>query len=74
MKNKVTLADIEALDKETLTVAEVAKYLGVFPQCLREGIRAGVPWGYVLGKASFVIPKQAFVSYHKYGAVIQIKE
>jgi hypothetical protein len=66
----LTLDDIKAMDKEFLTPAEVAEYIGAFPQNVREGIRAGVPWGYVLGKSRFVIPRKAFVHYHEKGAVI----
>ena len=65
------LEDIESMGVEFLDVQTVADYLGMGnqPQPLREAIRKGVPWGYVIGKAKFVIPRRAFVSYHKKGAV-----
>ena len=67
-----TLDEIEASNKEFLTVAEVSDYLGKNQQGVRVSIRQGVPWGYVMEDATFRIPKRAFVNYHKYGAVIQV--
>jgi len=69
----MTLEDLKKIDREILTIAEVADYLGVFPQYIREGIRHGVPWGYVLGKCRFVIPKHAFIHCHEIGTTIEIK-
>ena len=69
---KRTLEDIENIEGDFLTVTEVSEHLAVHPQYIRVAIRNGVPWGYVLGKCKFVIPKQAFVSFHKYGAVIKV--
>lgn len=65
------LEDLKNIDRETLTIAEVSEYLGVFPQYIREGIRNGVPWGYVLGKSRFVIPKHAFIKCHTEGTTIE---
>jgi hypothetical protein len=61
------LDDIEKLDTEFLDIPTVAAYLKKSQQSVRESIRAGVPWGYVMGAAAFRIPKRAFVNYHKYG-------
>lgn len=67
-----TLEQIEALDKEFLSISDVSEYLGKVPQGVRVSIRAGVPWGYVMESSTFIIPRRAFVNYHKYGAVIRI--
>ena len=72
MQKIMTLSEIEAIDKEFLSPSEVAEYLHKKPQGVRVSMRKGVPWGYVMEEATFIIPKQAFVNYHKYGAVIQI--
>lgn len=61
------LGDIEKMDCEFLPIPVVAEYLQKNPQPVRESIRAGVPWGYVLGNADFRVPRLAFVNYHKYG-------
>lgn len=61
----MTLSDIEALPHEFLSISTVAEYLGSKEQPVREAIRRGVPWGYVVGKARFVIPRLRFVAYHK---------
>ena len=70
----MTLSDIEQIDTEFLPISVVAEYLGMShqPQPLRESIRKGVPWAYVIGRAKFVIPKQAFISWHKHGGIINV--
>lgn len=70
----MTLEQLDKLDTEFLSIADVADYLGKNPQPIRESIRNGVPWGYVLGTATFKIPKRAFVNYHKYGSPIADKQ
>lgn len=70
----MTLEDIEKMDTEFLDIPTVAEYLGKNPQPVRQSIRNGVPWGYVMGNADFRIPRQAFVNYHKYGAVVIVRE
>lgn len=67
---KITLDDIEQMDCEFLDIPTIAKYLGKSVQPVRQSIRNGVPWGYVMGNADFRIPKRAFVNYHKYGACV----
>jgi hypothetical protein len=67
------LEEIEKMDKEFLDINDVAKYLGKNPQPVRQSIRNGVPWAYVMGNADFRIPKRAFVNYHKHGGVV-VKE
>jgi hypothetical protein len=68
----MTLNDIEEMDTEFLDVQTVANYYNMpsMPQCIRESIRNGVPWGYVLGKSKFIIPRRAFVNYHKNGSAV----
>jgi len=61
----MTLEDLKNVEGDFLTVAEVAKYLQAHPQCVREGLRAGLPWGYVIGERRFVIPKERFIKYHE---------
>ncbi len=68
----MTLEDIEKMDCEFLPIPVVAEYLGMknMSQCIRVAIRKGVPWGgYVQGKATFRVPRRAFVYYHKYGSI-----
>lgn len=66
----MTLEDLEALDEEFLPIPPVAEYLHKNQQAVRESIRNGVPWGYVMGNADFRIPRRAFVNYHRYGGMI----
>jgi len=66
----MTLEQIEQMDAEFLDVVTVAEYLGKNPQPVRESIRKGVPWAYVLGNADFRIPRRAFVNYHKNGSCL----
>jgi hypothetical protein len=70
---KLTLDDLEKTDGEFLDPMVVSEYLGCKPQPVRETIRNGIPWGYVIGKAKFVIPRRAFVNYHRYGGVVGTK-
>jgi len=64
----MTLEQLENMDCEFLDIPTVAEYLGKNPQPIRESIRkGGVPWGYVMGRADFRIPRRAFVNYHKHG-------
>ena len=67
------LEDIESIDAEFLDISTVAEYLSKGPQNVRESIRQGVPWAYMMGRADFRIPRRAFVSYHRNGLSI-IKE
>lgn len=67
----MTLEDIEAMDAEFLDIPTVAEYLHKNMQPIRETIRAGVPWAYVMGNADFRIPRRAFVNYHRFGGVVQ---
>lgn len=64
-REAVSIEDIEALDIEVLPVWLVSKCLHKDAQGIRESIRRGiVPWGYVMGKATFVIPRRLFLQYH----------
>jgi hypothetical protein len=64
----MTLQDIEDIPREFLKISEAAEYLQCSPQGLRVSIRRGnVPWAYMIGQATFIIPKRAFVHWHKYG-------
>ena len=64
----MTLDELEAQDKEFLSIPDVAEYLGKQQQNVRESLRLGVPWGYVMGNADFRIPRRAFVNYHRLGS------
>lgn len=66
----MTLEQLEVMNGEFLPIPPVAEYLGKKEQSVRESIRNGVPWGYVMGNADFRIPKRAFVNYHLYGGMI----
>ena len=71
----MTLEELEKMDCEFLDIPTIASYLGGehMLQPLRETIRKGVPWAYVVGKAKFVIPRRAFINYHKYGNAVVVK-
>jgi hypothetical protein len=72
MRNEtMTLEEIEKLDCEFLDIPTVSDYLRKDKQQVRNSIRKGVPWGYVMGNADFRIPRRAFISYHKFGSVIE---
>lgn len=61
----MTLNDLEALPCEFIPIKIVSQYLRSKPEAVREHIRKGVPWGYVLGKTAFKIPKLRFIAYHR---------
>ena len=65
-----TLADLEAITGETLKTADVAAYLNACPNTINNAAKMGVlPWAYKLGSRT-IIPKDAFIHYHKYGQVL----
>jgi len=68
----MTLDDLEKMDCEFLPIAAVAEYLEKNMQPVRNSLRQGVPWGYVMGNADFRIPRRAFVSYHRYGSATEV--
>lgn len=70
----MTLDQIEKLKVEFLDIETVAAYLGKNPQPVRQSIRAGVPWAYVMGNADFKIPRRSFVFYHRFGSPVFMKE
>lgn len=64
-KEKVTLEDIEAIEKEFLTPDDVAPYLHRNPYSINLQLKkSGLPWAYLIGTEA-VIPKQRFINYHK---------
>lgn len=66
-----TLEDIESLDKDILVPADVAEYLGVKQHSINCASKAGtLPWAYQMGSRT-LIPKQAFVQWHRTGAVVR---
>ena len=67
----MSLEDIEALPKNTLTPADVAGYLGMNPYNINCACKAGtVPWAFQV-KSRTVISKSAFVHWMRYGAVVK---
>jgi len=70
MSKVATLEEIEALPRNTLRPADVAPYLNACRQTINIAARDGLlPWAYKLGSRT-VIPKEAFVSYHRHGQVV----
>jgi len=68
-----TLAEIEALPKNRLTPDDVFVYLGCNRQNINLASKAGtLPWAYQMGSRT-IIPKEAFVNYHRYGRMQSIK-
>lgn len=66
-----TLAEIEALETNTLRPVDVATYLHSCPNTISNAAKLGLlPWAYKLGTRT-VIPKEAFIFYHKYGQVFK---
>jgi hypothetical protein len=68
-----SLEEIENLDRDLLRPEDVAAYLHTGQYTINCASKAGLlPWAYNLGKRT-VIPKEAFIHYHRYGAVIKGK-
>jgi len=64
-----TLEEIEAIDEDVLYPWQVIKYLNTTEDTINCSAKAGLlPWAYKLGTRT-VIPKKAFLNYHKYGQV-----
>ena len=64
-----TLEEIEALEQDVLYPWQIIKYLNTVEATVNCSAKAGtLPWAYKLGKRT-VIPKRAFVNYHKFGQV-----
>lgn len=63
MRTKVTLEDIEALEKEMLTPADVAPYLGVMPYSINIALKQGktFPFPAFLIGNRVKIPKESFI-------------
>jgi len=70
-----TLEEIEAIPKNTLTPADVCGYLGVTQYSVNLASKAGtLPYAYQMGSRT-IIPKDAFVFFHRYGnAIIKVGE
>lgn len=65
-----SLEEIEALEEDILSPWHVCKYLKTGEQTINCAVKAGlIPWAYLLG-SRVVIPKKAFVNYHRYGQVL----
>jgi len=70
MMTPITLEDIENLPKEVLNPADVAGYLKMSQQSINCAATAGqLPWAYKANSRT-IIPKRAFVHYHRYGQVM----
>jgi len=68
-KYPATLEEIEALDEDILSTWQVTKYLKTNENTINCEAKAGLlPWAYKLGSRT-VIPKMAFINYHRYGQV-----
>jgi hypothetical protein len=66
-----TLREIEALEEEVLCPQHIVKFLGSNENTINCSAEAGkLPWAYKLGSRT-VIPKEAFIHWHKYGAVLR---
>ena len=64
----MTLSEIEAMTKNTLTVKEVAEFLGKDPQVIRDQAEAEPKFlGFPICKAghSFCIPRVGFINWYK---------
>lgn len=62
-----TLEEIEALPSDTLRPCDVAAYLHTDQYSVNCASKAGLlPWAYQLGSRT-IIPKEAFIHFHKYG-------
>ena len=62
-----TLEEIEAIPKNTLTPEDVAGYIGCNPYNINLSVKVGsIPWAYQIGNRT-VIPKEAFLRFHRYG-------
>ena len=62
----VTLAELEALDSNTLTVKQVAEYLGKDPQIIRDQAEREPKYlGFPICKAghSYCIPRLGFIAW-----------
>lgn len=66
----MTLEQLERMEGDFLKVADVAEYLCKRTDTIHQSIRNGVPWAYVIGNSTYMIPKRAFVNYHRYGGMI----
>ena len=64
-----TLEEIEAVEGDVLYTWQVVKYLKSSEDKINCAAKAGLlPWAYKI-ESRTVIPKRAFVNYHKYGQV-----
>jgi len=64
-----TLEEIEALNADVLYPWQITKYLNANEDTINCAAKAGLlPWAYKLGSRT-VIPKKAFINYHRYGQV-----
>lgn len=69
-KAPTTLEEIEAIDKEMLTPADVATYLGSTQNTINNSAEKKLlPWAYKLGNRT-MIPKAAFIHCHRFGRVV----
>ena len=64
----MTLAELESIDRNTLTVQEVAKFLGLSPQLIRDQASRDPRFlGFPICQAghSWKIPKLGFINWYK---------
>lgn len=64
----MTLADIESMTCNTLTVRQVAEFLGKDPQTIRDQAERDIrPLGFPICKAghSYCIPREGFITWAK---------
>ena len=64
----MTLADIEAMDRNTLTVKQVAEFLGKDPQVIRDQAERDIRClGFPICKAghSYCVPRLGFIAWVK---------
>ena len=64
----MTLADLESMDRNTLTVKEVAEFLGKDPQVIRDQAEREPKYlGFPICKAghSYCIPREGFITWAK---------
>jgi len=72
----MTLADVEKIPKDILTINDVAPYLSVDPNVIRwqahnEPEKLGFP--VIVSKSRVKIPRDAFVFYCRYGRPVLVE-
>ena len=72
-KTRITLDDLEKMDREYLLPAEVAELLRLNAQCLRIRMRGGENFGFPIIRASetrVIIPRRAFIRWLRDGGTV----